>query len=34
MFRYFWLTIALIIAMSGLTIDASIQKAILLRTYA
>ena len=33
MFRYFWLTIVLIIAMSGLTIDASIQKAILLKAH-
>ena len=33
MFRYFWLTIAVIIAMSGLTIDASIQKAILLKAH-
>ena len=33
MFRYFWLTIALIIAMSGLTIDASIEKAILLKAH-
>ena len=32
-FRYFWLTIALIIAMSGLTIDASIEKAILLKAH-
>lgn len=33
MFRYFWLTIALIIAMSGLTIEASIEKAILLKVH-
>ena len=33
MFRYFWLTIVLIIAMGGLTIDASIQKAILLKAH-
>lgn len=33
MLRYFWLTIVLIIAMGGLTIDASIQKAILLKTH-
>ena len=33
MFRYFWLTIILIIAMGGLTIDASIQKAILLKAH-
>ena len=33
MFRYFWLTIALIIAMSGLTIDASIEKAIVLKVH-
>ncbi len=33
MFRYFWLTIALMIAMSGLTIEASIQKAILLKAH-
>ena len=32
-FRYFWLTIALTIAMSGLTIDASIEKAILLKGH-
>lgn len=33
MFRYFWLTIVLVIAMGGLTIDASIQKAILLKAH-
>ena len=33
MFRYLWLTVALIIAMSGLTIDASIEKAILLKAH-
>lgn len=33
MFRYFWLTIALIIAISGLRIDASIEKAILLKVH-
>ena len=33
MFRYLWLTIVLMIAMSGLTIDASIEKAILLKAH-
>ena len=33
MFRYFWLTVALIIAMSGLAIDASIEKAIVLKVH-
>lgn len=33
MFRYFWLTIVLTIAMGGLTIDASIEKAILLKAH-
>ena len=33
MFRYFWLTSVLIIAMGGLTIDASIEKAILLKAH-
>ncbi len=32
-FRYFWLTFVLIIATSGLTIDASIEKAILLKAH-
>ena len=33
MFRYFWLAIVFIITMSGLTIEASIEKAILLKAH-
>ena len=33
MFRYFWLAIVCIITMSGLTIEASIEKAILLKAH-
>ena len=33
MFRYFWLTSVLIIAVGGLTVDASIEKAVLLKAH-
>ena len=33
MFRYFWLAIVFIITMNGLTIEASIEKAILLKAH-